>query len=127
MKIKAQIILGDQFWEIEREHSFADETHSARSYCLVCPICLTVWARHKIENDCEFLWPYAQFCEHCTPLPDRLRPVPGSLLIQHGLDTIDDSLLDALPPDLLMREFLLTLKAYDDGSLELRDFSTPRN
>lgn len=127
MKIKAQIILGDRFWEIEREHSFANEGHSARSYCLVCPSCLQVWARHKIVDEPDFLWPYAQFCEFCSPLPDRLRPVPGSLLIQHGIDTIDDSLLDALPPELILREVLLTLKAYDNGSLELREFSTPRS
>jgi hypothetical protein len=113
-------------WKFMREHSFANHSHSASSYMLVCPICNTIWAKH-IMADQSLVWPYAQFCECCDVYADRLRPVPGSLLIQHGLDTIDESLLEALPTDLLIREYDLHIKALDNGNLEPRDFSAPRS
>jgi hypothetical protein len=128
MMIKATIELPEEshaIFQIEREHSFGAAGHTARSYCLVCPSCLSIWAKFRMEGD-PFCWPVAQFCRRCPVFADGLRPVPGSLLIQHGLDTIDDSLLLALPEELLIREFTLHLEALDNGNLELRDFSSRR-
>lgn len=124
--VKATLWLNDRIWEIEREHSFADETHVAYSYLLCCPLCSRIWFRH-ILRESSFVWPRAGFCEQCAVTPDRLRPVPGSILIQEGLDLIDDQLLEALPPELLKREFDLHIKALDNGNLELRDFSSKRS
>jgi hypothetical protein len=75
-----------------------------------------------------FAWPRAQFCVFCSNIQtDALHPVPGSLLVQEGLDVIDNSLLEAMPEDLLIREFNLHMKALDNEQLnQLRDFSSPR-
>jgi hypothetical protein len=107
--VKATITLGSRTWEIEREGSFANSTHSAYSYCLVCPSCTRVWASHRLSGD-RLLWPRAGFCEDCPSSVDNLRPVPGSILVQEGLDVIDDALVEALPLELLKREYDLHTK-----------------
>jgi hypothetical protein len=117
---------GIRHWDFMREHSFSNHMNSASSYMLVCPTCHTIWAKHIIK-DYSLVWPYPQFCDRCDVYADRLRPVPGSLLIQHGLDAIDESLLEALPTELLIREYDLHIKALDNGNLESRDFSSPRS
>src|SRR5205807_5800011 len=108
---------------IDREHSFSNHQRTAFSHMLVCPSCCQIWARIQIESDVIY-WPKSQFCERCKVVPDSWHPVPGSLLIQEGWDTIDESLLDALPPDLLLREYNLTMKALDNGSFSNRDWPT---
>jgi hypothetical protein len=105
-------------WEISREHAYANESRTAVSHALVCPACGQIWARHIIKHD-TFCWPKAQFCERCDEVyPDSWHPVPGSLFINEGFDTIDDSLLAALPLDLLKREFTLTEKAIANGNID---------
>lgn len=95
-------------WTIDREHSFNDNLNSATSQLLVCPACHTIWAR-LIMVDPQPAWPVAQTCEACT-LSDEWIPVPGSLLVEEGWGIIDDSLLQALPEELLRREFDLHMR-----------------
>ena len=104
-------------WDIEREHSYAAGLRTALSHSLVCPGCNVLWAKHLIEGD-HWIWPRAQFCEECEIIPDAWHPVPGSLLVNEGFDTIDESLLDALPLDLLKREYQLTEKALTNGYID---------
>jgi hypothetical protein len=62
-------------------------------------------------DDDKYVWPVAQFCELCNERDDWI-PVPGSLLHEEGWGIIDDSLLAALPEELVRREFLLHIKVY---------------
>ena len=115
--IQTQLIqLGIQWTSsqyVHREHSFADHSHVAHSHSLICPKCETTWARLVFLNsEDSFVWPESQFCERCN-IKDSWHPVPGSLFIEEGWGVIDDSLLDVLPQTLLIREFHLTLKAYE--------------
>ena len=100
---------------VHREHSFGGEGHVAHSQVLVCPMCHHNWATLKFVDE-PLCWPAAQFCELCH-IHERfdLHPVAGSLLVEEGFGVIDDSLLAALPPALVEREFNLHLKAYSNG------------
>ena len=111
MILRQRIVLDDRVWEIHRHHSFGDSTHVACSQLLVCPACSRPWAMLHLLDEDPFVWPYAAFCG-CIPYRDDWRPVPGSILIEEGWGLIDESLLAALPPELVRREFDLHLKAY---------------
>lgn len=102
---------------VHREHSFHQQTHVAKSHALFCPACQEVWAILKFEDDDDdYVWPVAQFCEHHKPegltKQSGWFPVPGSILVEEGWGVIDDSLLRALPKELLRREFDLHVRAY---------------
>jgi hypothetical protein len=96
-------------WYIEREHAFNDQHNVAVSQLLICPRCHKTWAKLEFDGD-RCAWPVAQFCENCNE-PDEWIPVPGSLLNEEGWGIIDDSLLAALPEELVRREFNLHIKA----------------
>lgn len=96
---------------VQRHHSFGPDTHVAKSHTLFCPRCCQIWAILKFPDD-ECVWPVPQFCENCQPEEGTWQPVPGSLLAEEGYGVIDESLLVALPPDLLRREFTLHLRNY---------------
>ena len=100
---------------IEREHSFNGQMNVAKSHMLICPKCKHKWAELELypeDGQQELLWPVAQTCENCS-IEDEWMPVPGSLLVEEGWGIIDDSLLAALPEELLRREFWLHIKAYE--------------
>jgi hypothetical protein len=103
------LTLGESVAWVHREHNFSFG-HVATSCLLVCPACRRSWAELKFVDD-SFVWPRSQFCEQCWHT-DEWHPVPGSLFVEEGWGVIDDSLLKALPDDLLLREFNLHLKAY---------------
>ncbi len=105
-----QIALEGKIRHVHREHAFNDQMNVACSVLIVCPTCHRMWATLKFV-DTQIAWPRAQWCEGCNQ-KDPWHPVPGSILIEEGWGTIDDSLLAALPPDLVAREFYLHLKAY---------------
>lgn len=100
-------------FHVHRHHSFGPDTHVAKSHALFCPGCQTVWAILKFVDDNE-VWPVAQFCERCRPPAFEAGwfPVPGSILVEEGWGVVDESLLTALPPELVKREFTLHLGAY---------------
>ncbi len=125
MLVKARIEFNGFRYEILREHSFNDETRTAISHSLVCPVCCTIWAKHIIESDI-LLWPKAQFCDKCYVRPDNWHPVPGSLLILESWEAVDESLLEALPHDLFKREFQLLFKAIDNGNFISNSSDHPR-
>ena len=110
MMIPQRIMLNDRVWDIERHHSFKESTHVPVSHVLVCPACTRIWAMLQLPED-RFCWPRAVFCG-CISHTDEWHPVPGSLLVEEGWGVIDDSLLNALPPELVKREFDLHLKVY---------------
>ena len=118
--IRTQKIILGNWWDeggaktfyVHRQHSFGGEGHVAYSQLLVCPMCTHIWATLKFVDE-ELCWPVAQFCELCHPREKfSLHPVAGSLLVEEGYGVIDDSLLAALPPELVEREFNLHLRAY---------------
>ena len=81
------------------------------SSALFCPICRQAWAETHAEPD-EVHVPQMVSCEVCE-WSDELHPVPGSLLVNDIFsDGVDWELLELLPPELLKREFNLTLRAY---------------
>lgn len=102
---------------IHRNHSFPGLTlegwHVAHSRLLVCPQCWNAWALLKFVDD-TYAWPTAQFCKDCSPPVQEFGwfPVPGSLLVEEGWGVIDSALLNALPEDLLRREFDLHMEAF---------------
>ena len=106
------ILLGDQVFTVERWHSFSNATHVACGEALVCPRCAKVWAVLALEGE-EEVWARSQSCGECRHRWDWC-PVPGSLLVEEGYGVIDDSLLAALPFELVEREFKLHLEAYAD-------------
>lgn len=107
---RQQILLDDRLWEIHRCFSYAESTKVAVSHCLVCPACGRTWAILSFPDE-KLLWPRAAFCG-CTADRDDWHPVPGSILVEEGYGSVDDSLLNALPAELVRREFLLHLKAF---------------
>src|SRR6266850_1600836 len=104
-------------WYIEREHSFNDCKQTAFSHMLVCPSCQTIWAKFIIEKD-RIVWPKAQFCEQCPIISDPWHLVPGSLLVEEGWGVVDESLMEALPPELMLRELELYMKTLKEDSHE---------
>lgn len=85
------------------------------SSVFVCPVCCEVWAKTEVEGD-SVHEARGVCCPTC--IWDRgklqfLSPVPGSLLDNWTCGGVDWPMLDAMPPDLLYREFELTLKAWD--------------
>ena len=113
---KQVIVLGDEVWEVSREHAYGGNPAGrvAYSHILYCPRCCKQWAALYFpdEKDC---WPRGQFCADCGVVGDW-NPIAGSLLVEEGYGVIDESLLAALPIPLLRREFELTLKAYSNES-----------
>jgi len=103
-------MLNDKLYHVERHHSFSNSTHVAVSTILVCPACTRTWAMLLLEGD-TFAWPRSAFCG-CISYADEWHPVPGSILIEEGWGVIDDSLLAALPDELVKREFQLHMQAY---------------
>lgn len=100
-------------WALEREsHS---QGYPIYSGVMVCPFCVSIWARLTIQGEAFHearSIPCRRHPEACHP---DLRPVAGSLLDNPTANGIDEPLLDSLPPDLLRREFDLHLKAsWDD-------------
>jgi len=95
---------------VHREHSFDSQSHVAWSIMLICPRCQHPWAVLKFLED-QDVWPEAAYCEFCG-IKDDWHPVPGSVLVEEGWGVIDDSLLGALPENVLRREFNLHLRAY---------------
>lgn len=102
-------------WTVERARSWPAELGEGWSFshssCYICPRCLKQWAFLAFEGD-EILHIQPQFCERCPPTAGSKwfadRPVvPGSLLWGYCLDR---PLLESLPPELVRREFQLTLK-----------------
>ena len=80
----------------------------------VCPYCYVVWA----VADSWTEWPihhsvHGVSCEYCNR-PNYHSPVPGSILDDQARLATDWDLLHDLPFDLLVREFLLHLKAHDE-------------
>lgn len=123
MKVYQQIILFDfiekrfdsltgAVYHLEREESCLG--YPVYSGLLVCPICRQIWAELYIK-DSEIFQPRMVSCTQCNwkgrPGSEWLNPVPGSLIDNPTVGGIDWPMLDALPPDLLKREFLLTLSA----------------
>jgi hypothetical protein len=97
---------------VHREHSYNGQTKVAYSHMLICPKCCQIWATLRfLQDDDGLVWPVAQFCEECAS-KDDWHPVPGSILKEEGWGVIDNSLLAALPPELVKREFNLHMKAY---------------
>lgn len=104
-------------FQVWRRHAWPAEPngwHQAHSYCLVCPGCLRVWAEVRLDSD---PWCYAVpgFCEECQSPPEThwLLGVKGSILLEEGLGNVDLPLLDALPEELLRREFRIHLQALE--------------
>ena len=114
---RQQIMLNDRLWQVDRWFSFADSHKVAVSHCLVCPACGRTWATLSFPDD-RLIWPVAAFCG-CTQDADDWRPVPGSILVEEGYGEVDDSLLNALPGDLLRREFELHLKAFSHDNFSI--------
>lgn len=97
---------------IQREDSC--EGFKIFSKALVCPICLTVWATLTIQGQ-PYHHPQAVSCEACWWKDEVIHIVPGALtddlnIPQWGMDT---GLLDALPFDLVRREFELYLRIFE--------------
>jgi|SRR6266850_4616976 len=111
-------------WYIEREHSFNDCKQTAFSHMLVCPSCQTIWAKFIIEKD-RIVWPKAQFCEQCPIISDPWHLVPGSLLVEEGWGVVDESLMEALPPELMLRELELLAKVQGTDSHEQPSIPDP--
>lgn len=90
------------------------------SYLWVCPRCCDIWATLRIEGKYHY-FQYSIPCQLCRPWSHQL--VPGSLLWHHpgAEDEFDDWLLPVLPPELLLRELDLHIKAisiYGDSPSE---------
>lgn len=77
---------------------------------MICPVCLRLWATLSIEGEHSHELRGVS-CETCQ-WRDEFHPVPGSLLDNDTCNGIDWGLIEALPPELLRREFDLTLKAF---------------
>lgn len=108
MPIQRISISGGPLYEIDRSRSWGSEDvgyHVAQSACLVCPRCTMVWAHLDLGGE---LWPQGVFCASCGGF-DRLSPVAGSIIQQVSYLAFDEPLLEALPEDLLRREFDLHL------------------
>ena len=81
----------------------------------VCPLCFSVWARLSWEPQYEPVFeahvPQMVSCAECK-WRDDYHPVHGSLLHNDIFeDAVDWELLELLPPELVRREFQLTLES----------------
>lgn len=74
-----------------------------------CPACQRVWATIRYQPD-KLVYPDAVVCEHCDATCSR-GTVPGSLFKDYDDQETSESLVRALPFELLLREFHLQLKA----------------
>lgn len=113
MLVRETILLDNVCYELQREHSFETPSGgwiSPRSSLLVCPGCQRTWAWMQIGEETT-LWPHAAFCSRCpAPRENWLMGPPGSLLFPLGYCIFDEPLLEALPPELLLREFNLHIE-----------------
>lgn len=80
------------------------------SSVLVCPTCLVTWASLKVDNREDIFQVEGTSCEACNRTNHYLR-IPGSLLYNSTCNGTDWGLIDAMPSDLVRREFLLHLRA----------------
>lgn len=108
--IQTEIRLGDITHSFPREE--LSEGYKIPSIALVCPVCVQIWGRCTIPG--SSLWvPEMVSCEACD-WSDILHPVPGSIISNnHPTSGVDWALLDALPEELLRREFNLTVRNYE--------------
>ncbi len=96
-------------WSLE--HSPHVSGYPLFSAALVCPLCLKLWARLEVEGEDEHEVRGIPCATHDTACHPDLRPVAGSLLdFPHG-NVYDGELLDRMPPELIEREFRLTLSS----------------
>lgn len=101
-------------WDVDRPEFYGG--YSVRSRALVCPMCLETWATMRVLEGPHHIYDVCTTpCETCIRAAHHiLHPVPGSLIDDwRGLGTWDDDLLDALPAELVKREFELTMKAWE--------------
>jgi hypothetical protein len=99
-----------QCWSLSRDPF--SQGYPVYSGLMVCPECCQIWAKLTIEGEPFYEARSIPCVNHPTHSHPDLRPVPGSLLDNPTCNGIDESLLAALPEDLLRREFDLHLKAY---------------
>lgn len=101
-----------QSWSFAREASC--EGYPIYSGVMFCPVCCQIWAKLTMETG-EFSLFHEARTIPCSKHPqachEDLRPVAGSLLDNPTANGYDIPLLEALPPDLLEREFRLTMSS----------------
>ena len=88
---------------------------SSKAY--ICPVCLKTWAVLPVEGVDVFQVQGAPCERH--PLEElSIHPVAGSLIPAWGLDSIDETFIDAMPQKWLRREFELHMnwRLRDDNS-----------
>jgi hypothetical protein len=114
--VKYHILISghDRDYRVERPGFW--KGYSVVPRALTCPQCLDVWCTIIPEDNespsCHDVVPAT--CVHCTAASRWMYPVPGSIINDWtGLGGWDDDLLEALPEDLVKREFELTLKAWE--------------
>lgn len=97
-------------WEITRPEVYRG--YPVRGMVWVCPRCRMLWLMYESPGLYTI---HAAPCEDCPEAASEvIRPVPGSLINDWtGLGGIDEDLLDALPLELVKREFELTLTAWE--------------
>lgn len=116
MSVHQTLLIADLgLFEFDRAPSFQTPHGgwlSPRSFQLVCPWCGKVWAHSQIGEE-RWLEPRPVPCESCPPSPESwLLAPPGSLFPPLGCELIDEPMLEALPLELLKREFLLRSKEH---------------
>lgn len=113
----------------KRKHDFlwkpASREWNGSSYSRVwfCPLCSTIWAALIVEGSDNCICRRGT-CTDCygkyNDQPDyyiELDPFPGSLITDLCVHAeVDYELLQGLPPDLLKREFDLTLRQHEHDS-----------
>lgn len=117
MLIEQKIFFANKHWSILREHSWAPYdawglTHCAESLLLICPWCGETWARLQLPSSLFYSARMVP-CEHHA-VQEPFGPVPGSMLTEEGIGNIDTALLNALPPELIEREFYLHVKTFTE-------------
>lgn len=96
-------------WAVQREA--LSNGYPVYSGLMVCPICCRLWAKLIMEDQAFFEARSIPCEQHASACHPDLRPVAGSLLDNPTANGYDEPLLQALPEDLLRREFDLHLKA----------------
>lgn len=101
-------------WSIERpEFSWREGEGGWPVYAraLVCPHCLTVWARLTIIGQFRYCVE-GTTCLKCMDFTSEPTEFPGSILDNYTCNGTDWGLIDALPEPLLRREFELHLRSF---------------
>lgn len=76
---------------------------------VICPVCLRHWLRFQLEDHPRAWTCWCWSCQSCTA---ERTEFPGTLLEIPGTGAFDEVLLEALPEQLLRREFEIHLKAF---------------